>query len=416
MATNISAGDDLSDARNLISSYAKYQNDDPSRTDNTKNPGNGRPVESEEEDDHSESLSEWEDPATAPRTANKPMLHRLDKRKKRWRKPNLPEKKPFAFGTNLIRSLDHLTASDLSLSLYEAYWQRHGSQVLRRSDAKQAKETRSTARSMGSSRKIWTAWPLPPKRVPRESDFRGSMPVGYPYIKVPIKLSQDLQDVVTGQILKFVKLRLADRATGSANRSETPSTTEQDVEQMPSRPAEPESDQNLQTISRRIMTDDDEQASRLLRPTTQSIMSKLDHLLMGLHRARRSYLSLDLPEYQKTSQKRGRPESARSGARSRARSGTASSENGENSQQHPQTGDDSEYIDSQGSAKRRRTSYSTHDRYDQFTRRKSTLGLRDWSDVLGIALMSGFEPETIQRVRARCTSLFNEKMEFRVLQ
>ncbi|KAI9774210.1 MAG: hypothetical protein M1839_001756 [Geoglossum umbratile] len=48
-------------------------------------------------------------------------------------------------------------------------------------------------------------------------------------------------------------------------------------------------------------------------------------------------------------------------------------------------------------------------------KRQGQLGLRDWSDVLGIASMVGWDPETISRAAARCSTLFGEGISFRTL-
>ncbi|KAL8635232.1 MAG: hypothetical protein Q9228_007255, partial [Teloschistes exilis] len=43
------------------------------------------------------------------------------------------------------------------------------------------------------------------------------------------------------------------------------------------------------------------------------------------------------------------------------------------------------------------------------------LGLRDWSDVLGVASMCGWDPAVVSRAAARCSDLFAEGMTFRTL-
>ncbi|KAL1625098.1 hypothetical protein SLS56_007525 [Neofusicoccum ribis] len=52
------------------------------------------------------------------------------------------------------------------------------------------------------------------------------------------------------------------------------------------------------------------------------------------------------------------------------------------------------------------------------TRRgKHAVGLRDWSEVLGMAAMlGGFKPEVIDRAARRCANLFGEGMAFQVLE
>jgi len=43
------------------------------------------------------------------------------------------------------------------------------------------------------------------------------------------------------------------------------------------------------------------------------------------------------------------------------------------------------------------------------------IGLRDWSDVLGIAALQGWDGVVIDAAAKRCAALFGEGMDFRVL-
>lgn len=47
--------------------------------------------------------------------------------------------------------------------------------------------------------------------------------------------------------------------------------------------------------------------------------------------------------------------------------------------------------------------------------RKKKLGLRDWSELLGIATLVGFKPEVVERATRRCVELFGEGMVMRTL-
>ncbi|KAH0538259.1 hypothetical protein FGG08_005130 [Glutinoglossum americanum] len=48
-------------------------------------------------------------------------------------------------------------------------------------------------------------------------------------------------------------------------------------------------------------------------------------------------------------------------------------------------------------------------------KKQGQTGLGDWSDVLGVASMVGWEPEAVSRAAARCSALFGEGMSFRTL-
>jgi hypothetical protein len=48
-------------------------------------------------------------------------------------------------------------------------------------------------------------------------------------------------------------------------------------------------------------------------------------------------------------------------------------------------------------------------------KKQAQLGPRDWSDVLGIASMVGWDPDVVSRAAAKCSKLFGEGMQFRTL-
>ncbi|KAH0558388.1 hypothetical protein GP486_004952, partial [Trichoglossum hirsutum] len=66
------------------------------------------------------------------------------------------------------------------------------------------------------------------------------------------------------------------------------------------------------------------------------------------------------------------------------------------------------------SEKRRVTGNPTAKTRHRFKKQRQ-LGLRDWSDILGVASMVGWEPEAISRAAARCSTLFGEGINFRTL-
>jgi len=43
------------------------------------------------------------------------------------------------------------------------------------------------------------------------------------------------------------------------------------------------------------------------------------------------------------------------------------------------------------------------------------MGLRDWSDVLGVAAMQGWDRAVVDAAAGRCAALFGEGMDFRVV-
>jgi hypothetical protein len=137
---------------------------------------------------------------------------------------------------------------------------------------------------------------------------------------------------------------------------------------------------------------DDVEARALLLPGIRQTTSKLDDLLIALHKARQAYApskrrgragseSSDMDEDAHISQSRSR---SRSQARKRARSMSR---------------------DSESSVGSRRSNASEEP--------AKRLGMRDWSDVVGMAALTGWHPDVVQRASERCARLFDGNMIFR---
>ena len=141
---------------------------------------------------------------------------------------------------------------------------------------------------------------------------------------------------------------------------------------------------------------DDDEARALILPGTRHILSKLDGLLMGLHHARQAYATTTYTSSRK--QKRNYNGSSpfsdqatdhesRQRKRKRSASTVASA-----------TDIDSKTEDSE----------ARHSRRTQLQ-----LNPRDWSDIIGMAALTGWDSAVVQRTGERCANLFGENMMFR---
>lgn len=138
------------------------------------------------------------------------------------------------------------------------------------------------------------------------------------------------------------------------------------------------------------MADDDE-ARNLLLPSVRHILSKLDDLLIGLHKARQAYAPNKRKSIRDRETSRSDEDSARiSTSRSRSRARRAMRSTSRNSE-----------------------SSTTSKRSGQSDAPDKLLGLRDWSDVVGMAALTGWDPAVVERASERCAKLFNENMIFR---
>ncbi|KAF1934087.1 uncharacterized protein M421DRAFT_415133 [Didymella exigua CBS 183.55] len=199
---------------------------------------------------------------------------------------------------------------------------------------------------------------------------------------------------------------------------------------------------------------DDAKAQRLLRPTIASLLSKLDDVALALQRTRlnhfgrgglgegssQSELTTDAettePEIHSRPLSRAkrvsrtRPVTRQSSRPSSSRASRAPKSPKKPSRPAVEPGSDSasDYgaqfgedgaLDpetSRGSPKRRKRSRSgsTADGEESSnTRDWSRAGLMDWSEVLGIAAVKGWDQNALARTAQRCSVLFGESMSFR---
>jgi hypothetical protein len=187
--------------------------------------------------------------------------------------------------------------------------------------------------------------------------------------------------------------------------------------------------------ARPVFSADDDRSYALLRPTVNHVMAKLDRLLLALHQSRQTHV-----------QRARDGDTSDSSARSTSRSpSTKSSTKKLKKSSQPQTGtqtrrsqrtgptsrpsspsdlvvfDDSGEDETYEPEKPKRRSRSPSNRASspesQTTspsgkkrRNPPRPGLRDWSEILGVAGLTGWDPAVIERARHRCRDLFGEDM------
>jgi len=171
--------------------------------------------------------------------------------------------------------------------------------------------------------------------------------------------------------------------------------------------SEHESEVSLSDGNRPVFSADDEEAWRILAPSTRHLLSKVDDLLAGLHKARLAYAVRDhgsvsrsrsaMSEAATTDDERPARSGSRAGSRKRGRKRKRSPSFGEG---------DSDFGKTKSTSR-------TRSRFRHFGTKEKAYGLRDWSDVLGMAALTGWKTETIARASERCAKLFNQNMMFR---
>ena len=340
-----------------------------------------------------------------------------------WRNWTAPER-------DLAASLDQLQAKNLSVHLYNSFKLGQRNRIGDLGSGTRASKT-SGKRSTGSQwspPKVWTAWPLPPGIVPREHEetrWKGEVvPFVQPHPS-PGRPGQHLQEMLVAQVLRIAKERFREWQLDGATEPKPTTTSQGEQSQSLGEDFNARANANEQQEAlgqKPVVMADDQRASEILQPTVQHIMTKFDGLLMALHQARATYLPVEdssseaCGQTSERSTSRGRPQK-----RKRKQSETEEVVEAKHDAPEYPSSSSSDYNPSrEKSVSQRRTQHvksSLHrSRSQKFHDRKGRLGLRDWSDVLGVASMIGWPQNAVRCATARCTTLFEEGIKFRTLQ
>lgn len=139
---------------------------------------------------------------------------------------------------------------------------------------------------------------------------------------------------------------------------------------------------------------DDALAGRILGPSVNSLLSNIDHLAMAVQRNRLNHV----------------------GDRARGRSGSTSELPTDTESTAPPCRPSSSRHSSRNSRARSTSSASSRASISSTNSLAGKgAGLMDWSELLGVAAVSGWDPNAVERTAERCASLFGEGMGFRTL-
>ena len=354
----------------------------------------------------------------------------------KWKNTNASE-------IDLTDSIHRLIAQDLSIHLYNAVKlkQRGLNQRMIERQGGTSSRNKDSPVITWTPPKSWTAWPMPLDIVPRDCASEKTSSLPSPYLIKPVKPSQILRELLLAQILRHAKYKLQKRefesfkqnfprelpGTFQSSAAETSFETNMDPGQDSgaSSSLEPKYHTNktksninkARTASfiplqvnalRPTMLLDDQYAESILQPSILDVLAKLDRLLINLHHSRKSYTSVNPKESVKNT-------NTELPSKSRSRSAKAKRKCSMTRRHSPIAVDDSmstdDDFDDEDDQPRRKRRFSSQSNRLQL--RKLKLGLRDWSDVLMIATLSGFKPAVIQRAKAQCESLFEKEMQFR---
>lgn len=226
----------------------------------------------------------------------------------------------------------------------------------------------------GAHFRSWTAWPLPPDIVPRgekSSSKQANVLPPFPFIAISEKPSQDMEDCLLACCLRLGKENFQKRRQEDAA-----------------------------PLSNVDVSADDARSALILKPSINHVLSRLNAMLQALHHLRKSYLSFNSPKEKKIPRKRGR-------------SRISEDESGNKMvaparRRRPGLSISSDSDDSERPPKRMRKTSSAVDPFDKLLRRRRNLGLRDWTDVLGLARIYDLDHAAVTRTMARCLLMFGE--------
>jgi len=355
----------------------------------------------------------------------------------------------------LAAGLDQIEADELSIHLYNVH-------SLKRRVYKQDAE--NTTKRWESKRhwvepgewvprKSWTAWPLKPEVVPRDGEKFGKVPeddedeawTAKSTQRIGWKPSGVMEEVVMAEILRTAreeydrreweddsesdemvrvkkkqKLRVHGKSRTIARnedmildaKSECTTSIGKDggsirganqaladhskldavIDKDEDTDCEKDDRRSTPSLRPVILADDDE-AHKILQPSIRNILQRINDLLMGLHHSRQNCLDADASDKISDTETPTSEEELLASRQERSRVSAASG----------------------------------HTRPVPFTRPRSKtrpskeyllryIRPRDWSEVLGIAAMTGWSSEVVQRAATRCADLFGESMTFASLQ
>ena len=352
----------------------------------------------------------------------------------------------------VAQTLDRLRSQDLSIHLFNAHaLKRQGQanmpQNLRdRKGNRRAQSLEDGIDSDGERKpdiipaRTWTAWPLAPDQVPRENEVSDLDDDETYRTVLDLRPSAILEDCVIATTTRLARERWQGRKWVPESKIRARSISKQTVKIEPDTDVEigesqqatarpdgegfdprfTESDSESEVFEsqpwggadqpasqpqvfgvkseaessdaeferRPTPTADEDAARSVLLPSTRHLLSKVDDLLMGLHHARQAYATT-------------RPHAPKN----QKEEGSADSVSAESEQSR---------VNTLPARKRKRSANIRRDKPSKHPRQhKEPLGLRDWSDVIGMAALTGWNPVVVRRASERCAHLFGENMMFR---
>lgn len=282
---------------------------------------------------------------------------------------------------------------DLAAHLYDSF-------VLRNQKADEQLGPDDESEDPAAVKKVWSGWPMLAENVPRSDEYvRRQLDDPDTYRMEPDpRPSADLEESIMASMLKTAKERFMARGWDNDDpilrSQEEPDpkmdTEDEDLKQDGSRLGDGAADDEP---FHPVFQADDDKSRRQLRPLSRNVITQMDRVLMGLHHAMQGRSRARGTSYEPKSDTEGETSPTNSRSDSRGRKLYTSDR------------DTSKQAPSQSRGKKQKPDPYIFQRGEQ----------RDWSEVMGIAAMTGLPSDAIMRASKRCSDLFGQDMEFRRL-
>lgn len=339
-----------------------------------------------------------------------------EERPNRFRGPESTWRRLTAEERQNAQALETIRARDLGAHLYNSYALRVRARERGRMAGKEDKRVDVT--EAFAPPKGWAAWPMSADKVPRADErFKREEDAAWT-LRIPSdpRPSADLEESIIAMMLKTAKERFGSREWDRKRTVYQPRTsTTFRVDTNDESTAYEGSDGGYVDDEelRPVVQADDDKSRQQLRPLSRNVLTQFDQLLMGLHHAqtggaRGGDSSASEMQSDTESLTSSRPSPRKINREETEGSQTRGRKTSRRSSQHEKPRSRSKMLHTSQSRGR-----SLGRGYGRSTSRlRGGRGLRDWSEVLGVAAMTGWSSAVVMRAAKRCSALFGEDMAF----
>ncbi|KAM5449906.1 hypothetical protein MaudCBS49596_004668 [Microsporum audouinii] len=321
-------------------------------------------------------------------------------------------------------ALETIRSRDLSIHLYNSFMLKKAAKEAKAKNLAHSmlngtpSEEKPHSASLFAPSRGWAAWPMPVDEVPRADERinRDSDDAWTLRMAPDDRPSAELEECLISHMMKSSRERFEARPWDwrGARRFEREGSPEENDNQSLTTKEESEfSDFHLPRPKLRpVVQTDDDKSRRLLRPEARNIIGKLDDLLLSLQEARSTYSSMPqgLINESKIPNLRARNSATSPPNRRSNPSSEAGSENEKDDD------DDSASISPSRGPENNVEGFRTFPPTDLSPQKQPVrFGLRDWSEIIGVASLTGWPAAAVMRASRRCADLFGEDQVFRTM-